>query len=100
MKKAEDVEAMVNTKCGAKQVENTAAAYELFKVGVRVGVAVTNAATGEVTVHELSEEGWMRRVKLVPDNTNYVILVGAGAAKAKPPNLHTRLTPSYAAITS
>lgn len=53
---------------------NTKDAYEKFKQGLRVGVVVTNAVTKESSVVEIDAAGWNRRLKIVPNNTNYVVI--------------------------
>lgn len=53
---------------------NVAEALDKVRKGAKIGVVVTNLATGEQTVHELTESQWMRRLAMVPLNTNHVVL--------------------------
>ena len=53
---------------------NVAEALDQVRKGTKIGVVVTNLVTGEQTVHELTESQWMRRLAMVPLNTNHVVL--------------------------
>ena len=57
---------------------DTKEAYEAFKAGRRIAVKVTNGVDGTSTYVEIDEVRWLKRLKRVPDNTNYVELFNDG----------------------
>lgn len=54
----------------------TQEAYEHFKAGKRVGVVVTTLwpETKDVTIQEIDDNAWKRRIHNTPDHTNYVFI--------------------------